>query len=104
MGKPPANSDNKLYDLLIELKRHLRTCKDCMAAMKVSEPYGMCRYCLQLILDSVKYYDVIISLRVAARNSEVKSCFPCPSLRAHGKTYELTALPVSVIGTQERLV
>jgi hypothetical protein len=102
---PPkrSNADNKLYESLIMLKRHLMTCKPCHEAKISNDPFMLCRDGLNLTLALVDFYDSIIKLRVSARNSGSVTCFPCPSLRAHGQTYELTAVPVTITGYQDKL-
>ena len=98
-----ASSDNKLFDTLILLKRHLNSCAECRAAKKCNDPYMMCKSGIAMVLATMTYYDVIIALRIQAKESASEHVFPCPSLRAHGKTYELTALPVMTLGVQDRL-
>lgn len=104
MDRKTAGSDNRLYDLLIDLKRHLATCKDCKASVKCDDPYMMCKTGITMVMQSAKFYDLIIKLRVKSSNSGSVTCFPCPSLRAHGKSFELTALPVYVTGIQDRMI
>lgn len=98
-----ASSDNKLYDLLILLKRHLNECAACRAARKCNDPYMMCKTGITFVLSTMTHYDTVIALRLNARAAEGTYVYPCPSPRAHGKTHELTALPVMVVGVQDRL-
>ena len=98
-----ASSDNKLYDLLILLKRHLNECASCRAARKCNDPYMMCKPGIVLVMQTMTYYDTIIALRLQSKAATATHVYPCPSLRAHGKTYELTALPVLVQGIQDRI-
>lgn len=97
------SSDNKLFDSLILLKRHLNECAACRAARKCNDPHMMCSSGIAMVMHCMTYYDTIIALRIQSRNASGEYVYPCPSLRAHGKTYELTALPVAVVGVQDRL-
>lgn len=103
MPRVKASSDNKLFDVLILLKRHLNECAACRAARKCNDPYMMCSSGIEMVMATMTYYDTIIALRIQAKASTEQHIYPCPSLRAHGKTYELTALPVMTVGVQDRL-
>ena len=103
MPKATVNSDNRFYDLLILLKRHMRSCRQCRMARKMVEPYDMCKDGIWLAMKTADYYDTIISLRIAAKNNGEPHIFPCPKPSAHGKTYELTATPMVVTGYQDRI-
>lgn len=104
MAARHVNSDNKLYDHLVQIKRHLRTCRKCTSAIKADNETAMCHDMYRLMFDSIKFYDTLISLRVAARNSRKPITYPCPKLSAHGKSFELTAVPVVVVGYQDSLM
>lgn len=99
-----ANQDRNLFDSMIELKRHLRSCRDCIAARKAADEYRMCRTGLRLTLKAADRYDLLISLRRQAFASKQDTVFACPATSAHGKAYELTALPLHVTGIQDRLI
>lgn len=99
-----ASSDNRLYENLIGLKRHLMICKQCRPAIKGNDPYAMCKLGITFVMMAAKHYDVLVSLRISAHNSDTRTVFSCPRLSAHGKTYELTAVPVVVVGYQDRLL
>ena len=99
-----ANSDARLFDAMIELKRHLRSCKPCISARKAADEYAMCRTGLRLTLKAADRYDLLISLRRQAFASRQDTVFACPATSAHGKAYELTALPLHVTGVQDRLI
>lgn len=103
---PPVNvnADNRLYVLLIGLKRHLAQCPECKISSRTSDAEQMCGVGVRFVIEAAKQYNAIIPLRIKARNSTDHTVFPCPKPSAHGKTYELTALPVVVIGTQDRLI
>lgn len=102
MSKP--NQDSALFDAMIELKRHLRSCKPCTAARKAGDEYAMCQTGLRLTLKAADRYDLLISLRRQAFASKQDTVFACPQTSKHGKAYELTALPLHVTGIQDRLI
>jgi hypothetical protein len=104
MANKVSNADNRLYDRLIKLKTHLRSCKVCHAARKTSDPKMMCTFGMTLVLSVADSYDSIIGLRVSAHGSDKVTVFPCPKPSVHGKTFELTAIPVVVVGYQDRLL
>lgn len=103
MSRSIVNTDNRLYDSLIQLKRHLLSCRDCRVARKSNLPQDMCNAGIRLVWEVAGYYDVIISLRIEAHNNPGQTVFPCPKLSAHGKSYELTAVPLAVTGVMDRL-
>lgn len=98
------NQDRSLFDAMIELKRHLRSCTPCHAARKAADEYGMCRTGLRLTLRAADRYDLLISLRRQAFASRQDTVFACPDTRKHGASYELTALPLHVTGVQDRMM
>lgn len=103
MANKVANADNRLYQHLINLKRHLMKCRDCRGALKGNDPHSMCPEALMYVIGAAKQYDITVQLRIDAHNGMQATVFPCPKLSAHGQAYELTALPVVVIGSQDRL-
>lgn len=98
-----SNRDERLYDTLLVLKRHLRTCKDCMAAIKATDPYMMCRQGMMQTLKAALGYDDVIRLRVKAHNNSGGHVFACPDLTKHGKSYALTAPALHVTAVQDTL-
>ena len=98
-----ANSDKALFDAMISLKRHLRSCRECRAARVVANPRGMCRDGLNLTLRAADRYDLLISLRVKAFKSKQGTVFACPDTSKHGNSYSLTAVPLHVTGIQDGL-
>lgn len=103
MARRSVRSENQLYDVLISLKRHLGSCAVCRYAMRSHDASMVCSVTTEMILTAAKSYDAIVGLRIAARNSDISTVYPCPKLTAHGKLYELTAVPVVVTGYQDRL-
>ncbi len=99
-----ANSDARLFDAMIQLKRHLRSCRDCSVARKAADPYRMCRLGMTLTLSAADRYDLLISLRTKAFKDKQGTVFACPDTSKHGTAYALTALPLHVTGIQERLI
>lgn len=99
-----VNQDSALFDAMITLKRHLRSCKHCISARKVNDPYMLCRDGILLTLRAADKYDLLISLRTRAFASKQDTVFACPDTGKHGKSYSLTALPLHVTGVQDRLI
>lgn len=97
------NSDNRLADMLLDLKRHLRTCRDCQAAVKVRDETMMCRYTIRLILAAVTRHDSLISHRLAVKRTCGNVFYACPDISAHGKVWAMTAEPLVASGVQEGL-
>lgn len=100
---PRTGRDQKLYDTLTDLKRHLRTCRDCMAARKAVDPYMMCRLGVLLVLKAADGYDSVIKLRIAAHANKDGHVFACPDLAKHGKPYAITAPALHVSAIQDQL-
>ena len=99
-----ANQDRSLFDAMIELKRHLRSCKTCHSARKVADPGWMCKTGMRLTLRAADKYDLLISLRQKAFASKQNIVFACPDTSKHGQAYALTALPLHVVAIQDRLI
>lgn len=104
MGKTTVvNADDRLYSVLLELKRHLGTCRDCHMALRASWPEGMCVNGMRLTLNVATRYDQVIDLRISAKRSGERYVIPCPDASKHGKSYAITATPVLVAGEQTAL-
>lgn len=103
MAKRNVNSDNRLAGLLIELKRHFRTCKGCSAAIKARDRESLCDHTVGLILTAAFTYDRVIPRRIAAKRNNMNVFYSCPDLSAHGKAYALTAEALIATGVQESL-
>lgn len=98
-----ANSDRRLYDAMIVLKRHLNSCTQCHGARKANDEYGMCPDGLRLVLRAADRYDHLITLRAKALKNVTGVVFACPDLSRHGRSYALAALPLQVTGIQDRM-
>lgn len=96
-----VNQDSNLFDAMIKLKRHLRSCTQCTTARKSADPYVMCRLGLNLTLSAADRYDLLISLRARAFKDKHGTVFACPDTSKHGNSYSLTAIPLHVTGVQE---
>jgi len=103
MAKLNANADNRLADLLIELKRHLRTCKSCQGAIKTRDKSLLCDHTIGLILTAAWQYDTVIPRRLSVKRKGDPHVFACPDLAAHGKASALTAEPLIVVGVEGTL-
>ena len=99
-----VNADNRLADLLIELKRHLGSCAKCRGAMKTRDKGMLCDHTVGLILTAAWQYDHVIPRRLAARRKGQRFIFACPDISAHGKAAEMTAEPLIVVGVQDTLI
>lgn len=100
---PNVNKDQRLYDAMILLKRHLRSCKECASARKSADESRLCIPGARLTLRAADRYDHLIALRTKAFANRDGTVFPCPDLSKHGKSYELTAVPLHVTGIQDGL-
>lgn len=98
-----ANRDTRLFDAMIVLKRHLRSCRTCQSARKAGDAYAMCRPGIGLVLAAADRYDMMVTLRAAALSSSTGAIFACPDTSKHGKSYALLAVPVHVTAVQESL-
>lgn len=95
--------EDKLTDSMMTLKRHLRTCKECIKALKVNDIYLMCHTGAWLVIRSAIHYDSLVKLRIQASQLPGGCVYACPELSKHGAAYELTALPLVVTGIQGQL-
>lgn len=98
-----VNSDNRMSDLLVELNRHLKVCRQCTGAMKADDQYGLCQHTSGLILTLARTYATVIPRRLAIGRTKIPRVFACPDLSKHGKSYAMTAEPLIVTGVQEEL-
>jgi hypothetical protein len=98
-----VNSDNRLADILNELKRHLKSCSKCTGAMKVRDQRALCDHTVGLILTAAWNYDTVIPRRITAGRKKDPRVFACPDLSKHGKAYSMTAEPLIVSGVQDGL-
>lgn len=98
-----VNSDNRVADMLIHVKQHLRHCKKCGDALRVGELGTLCADMNKLLLTLAIQYDHVIPRRIKARRSGQIVFYSCPDLARHGKSYVLTAEPLIATGVQEGL-
>lgn len=103
MARYSPNSDNRTADLLVELNRHLKMCKQCTGAMKAHDQYGLCDHTTGLILTLAKTYASVIPRRLRAGRAAPSRIYACPDLTKHGKAYAMTAEPLIVTGVQDGL-
>jgi hypothetical protein len=103
MAKLDANADNRLADLLLELKRHLKSCRGCQGAMKTRDRTLLCDHSIGLILTAAWQYDHVIPRRIKAKRGSDPHVFACPDPSAHGKANSLTAEPLIVCGIETTL-
>lgn len=98
-----VNSDNRVADMLIGVKQHLRHCKKCGDAIRVSDLGVLCADMTKTLLTLAIQYDHVIPRRIKARRSDHTVFYSCPDLSRHGKSYVLTAEPLVATGVQEGL-
>lgn len=98
------DANTRLYDTLVTLKRHLRSCRYCGAALKANDPMAMCGAGMLLTLDAAKGYDSVVRLRIKAHSDPAGTVFACPDLSKHGKVYALTAPALLVTGVQDTIL
>ncbi len=96
-----VNADNRLADLLIELKRHLGSCRNCKSAMVARDKTMLCEHTIGLILTAAWQYDHVIPRRLQVRRKRQSFVFACPDISVHGKSAEITAEPLIVVGVQD---
>lgn len=99
-----VNADDRLYSVMIRMKSHLRTCKECRQSLIVRDPSMMCAYAMDTMLQMMWRFDKVIPLRQLARRIGGQVVYPCPDLSAHGKAYGYTAEPVIVTHIQDSLL
>lgn len=103
MKPASVNSDNRLADRLIELKRHIIHCRNCQTAIKARDRTLMCDHTLGLVLTAVAQFDTLISRRLAVKRTNDNVFYACPDLAAHGKSWAMSAEPLVVASVQEGL-
>ena len=103
MAGKTVNSDGKVSELLLELKRHLMACRNCQAAVKARDQSALCQHTTGLVISIALRYDTVIPRRIAAKRGTDRHVFSCPDLSAHGATYPLIAEPLIVAGIESPL-
>lgn len=98
-----SSRDDKLADAIVILRRHLRSCRQCTAAIKGMDATMICDHGLLMTLDAAKLFDQLIKLRIAAHNRVDGTVFACPDLSKHGRSYALTAEPYAVSAIKQAL-
>lgn len=98
-----VNSDNRVADLLIELNRHLKICRQCTGAVKTRDKYALCDHTIGLILTLAITHSTVIPRRLMVRRENKTAVYSCPDLRKHGMAYSMTAEPLIVVGVQGEL-
>jgi hypothetical protein len=103
MAKVSPNRNNLLAVRLLQLRRHLVTCRQCKAAMKASDFGGLCKATVEDVLFIASKWDSNIPDRLAASRSGTGLTFICPDPNAHGAAYAATAEPVTIAAVQPGL-
>lgn len=100
MGKLNRTQDARISNKLIQLGRHVKSCKDCAAARKSMDATMMCSKGAIMTLDAAYHFNDIVKLRIMAHTKHPGAIFACPDLTKHGATYALTAEPCQVVAIQ----
>lgn len=103
MGRMNVNSQNLLCVKLLQLRRHLNSCRKCRSARKAREYKEMCPWSQHIIIEIAIRWGNNIAGRLAARNGMHDYIYPCPDPNAHGPAYALTAEACILAGNQEGL-
>lgn len=98
-----ANRQKRSSDAVIELRRHMRSCRLCHAAQRSMTPHDMCAHGIMLVLQTVVLLDEAIKLRLRASADRDGFFYPCPNPREHGEAWSQTVTPLTAYGTQDRL-
>lgn len=96
-------STDKVLNALVNVKRHMGSCRQCSLSKKSGLVGDMCEQGLRLMRDAMHVLDDIIRLRRQAYATNDPYVIPCPDPRKHGDTYAMTTIPVAVTGYQDRL-
>lgn len=104
MAKVSASVQNTLSVRLLELRRHLKTCRECRTSMKTRTLTDMCEWTQRTIIEVAIRWDGNITGRLAARNGKADYIFPCPDPNRHGSAYALTAEACMVTAIQDTMI
>ena len=96
-------SHDKVLNALVNVKRHVRGCRQCHLSRKSGVVGDMCEDGLRFMSDAMHILDEVIALRLKAYAMSDPYVIPCPDPSKHGDTYAMTAIPVAVTGFQDRL-
>lgn len=98
-----VNSDNRVADIMSDLTRHMKHCRECQGAVKARDYDLMCKRSKALVMSAVAQFSTVIPRRLAAARKNIRVFYACPDLGAHSKTYAMTAEPLVAVGIQEAL-
>jgi hypothetical protein len=103
MKRAKYASDQHLFSTMLDIKRHLITCKQCREAYRAGYADDICATMRLMVLDAVSGYDRVVGLRQAAIKSGKQIAWPCPRPAEHGSAYAQAVTPMIVLGIQEAL-
>jgi hypothetical protein len=98
-----VNSDNRVFDVMVALKVHMRKCRMCQGAVKTRDYELLCKWAKANILEAVIQFDTVIPRRLSAARKRQRVFYACPDLAKHSKAYAMTAEPLIAVGVQEGL-
>ena len=104
MRQAYQSKDDVLFNQFVQLKRHFGSCRHCQGAKVAHLPGGMCPIGVEIALRLAFRLDGLLQLRKDALTSCEPYVFACPDVSKHGKAYATIALPMSVLGIQDRLL
>jgi hypothetical protein len=103
MAKPNVNRSNTLAVRLLQVRRHVNSCRKCMAAIDAMDFDLLCDCTKDDLVFIAARWDANIAGRLAVRRKGDELQFLCPDLNAHGPAYAAVAEPVTVTGTMTPL-
>lgn len=98
-----ANRQKKSTDAVIELRKHMRTCRKCIAARKSLIPHDMCSMGMMMVLQTSILLEDAIRMRLQASADKNGFFYPCPSPEKHGLSWAQTVTPLMATGVQDRI-
>lgn len=102
--QPRRSKDDLLNDEIIFLNHHMRTCRACSIAKRSKVLDDMCPAGMQAMFRVTIRLDDLVKLRIKAHQQGMRYIFACPDTSKHGKAYESTATPLTVVAVQDRLL
>lgn len=103
MARSKINAQYALANRLIVLKKHLRTCAQCIHARKANLPHEMCDDGLRRTMECADKYDALMAIRIESRKADANAFIPCPRPELHGAAYAMLATPLLSAGAMDAL-
>jgi hypothetical protein len=103
-GNTAVNKSRNIAIMLLELRRHFNTCKECRGAMDVADYDRMCGFTKIKLVAVARRWDANIGMRLKAHRSGEPYAYQCPDLSKHGEAYAMAAEPVMITGVQGMII